>query len=209
MLFVLTVTVIFVLLVCSEIWWRTRRPKDEFSRKFIHIAVGSFAAFWPFYLSWNQILLLSAAFVVVVSVSKSLRIFQAIHSVERPTWGEVFFALAVGLLALITHDHWIYAAALLHMSLADGLAAITGVTWGQRTRYKVLGHPKSLVGSATFFVISLVILAGYVAVTDRPLAIGMMVTLALASTAVENFGLEGLDNLCVPLLVGVILNHLA
>lgn len=205
MALVLTVLLIFGLLVGSELWWRKRRPNDEFSRKFIHIVVGSLAAFWPFYLSWNWIVLLSAAFIVVITLSRYFQVFQSIHAVERPTWGEIFFAVAVGLLAFVTHQPWIYAAALLHMSLADGMAAVVGVTYGRRTQYQVFGHPKSILGSSTFFIISLAILFGYSAVSGHSLSWGFVVALATATTAIENVGIEGIDNLLVPLLVGVTL----
>jgi phytol kinase len=207
MTLILTVLIIFGLLVGSELWWRHKRPNDEFSRKFIHIFVGSLAATWPFYLSWDLIILLSAAFIVVVSLSRYFHIFQSIHSVERPTWGEIFFALAVGALVFVTHQPWIYAAALLHMSLADGLAAVVGVTLGKHNQYKVFGHPKSVVGSATFFVTSLIILCIYSAHATTSLSLCFIVVLAAGTTAIENLGVEGIDNLVVPLLVGIILSQ--
>ena len=209
MTLILTIVLIFVLLVGSELWWRTRKPHDEFSRKFIHIVVGSFAAFWPFYLSWGQIVFLSAAFIVVVGVSKYFNVFKTIHTVERPTWGEIFFALAVGVLAFITHEPWIYAAALLHMSLADGMAAVVGVTWGRSSQYMVFGHPKSMIGSATFFVVSLAILSACSMWFGVPMQLGVIVGLAAATTLIENLGVGGLDNLLVPVVIGVALTQLS
>jgi phytol kinase len=201
----LSVLLIFLLLVASEIWWRKRKPHDEFSRKFIHIFVGSFAAFWPFYLTWGWIVALSASFVVVVTLSKYLGVFKSIHAVERPTWGEVYFALAVGALAFVTHDPWIYAVALLHMSLADGLAAVTGVTWGKGTFYKIFGHRKSFVGSLTFFVISVGLLASYSAMPGHSVQPSLIFGLAGLATVIENISGYGLDNLLIPLLIGVVL----
>src|SRR5690242_6050840 len=93
-----TVALVFLVLLASEAYWRKHQPDSEISCKFIHLSIGSFVAFWPFFLSWNEIRLLSLAFVLAVAISKWLNIFQAIHSVQRPTWGEVYFALAVGLL---------------------------------------------------------------------------------------------------------------
>jgi phytol kinase len=199
--FILAVTVVFALLVGCELWWRKRDMHDEFSRKFVHITVGSFVAFWPFFLSWNQIRLLSLAFLVVVIVSKRLHVFRAIHSVQRPTMGEVFFALAVGGVTFITHDKYIYMAALLQMSLADGFAAVVGVRYGQTHTYKVLGHTKSLVGSATFFAISVIILLAFTHYSYLILAPYELVGLALGATIIENFGIQGLDNLLVPVAI--------
>src|SRR5665213_2636370 len=158
---ILTMLAVFVILVCNELWWRARVVHSEFSRKFVHITVGSFVAAWPFFLSWHEIEGLSLAFLVVVSASKFLKVFQAIHSVQRPTWGELFFAVSVGMVALITHNKWIYAAALLQMALADGMAAIIGVQYGNRQKYLVFGHPKSVAGTLTFFIVSIAILLAF------------------------------------------------
>jgi phytol kinase len=208
LLLLLTVVTVFALLVINELWWRTRPVHGEFSRKFIHITVGSFVAFWPFFLSWHEIELLSVAFVVVVSLSKYLNVFKAIHSAQRPTWGELFFALAVGLIALVTHDKWIYAAALLQMGLADGLAAVIGVRYGNRLKYLIFQHPKSVTGTLTFFVTSLSILLAFNQWGDRPLSLAFMLAVTGLATLLENLAVFGLDNLLVPLFVALMLaNH--
>jgi phytol kinase len=203
---VITVLVVFAVLLLSETWWRHRKVANELSRKVVHISVGSFVAFWPFFLSWNEIKLLSLAFLIVVSISKTLHIFQAIHSVQRPTWGELYFALSVGLIAFVTHDKWVYMTALLLMSLADGLAAVIGVQFGKRQRYYVFGQAKSVIGTATFFVVALLLLTAYShyapGVTFQPVLIGI----ALVATAIENLAVEGLDNLLVPLVTASLLS---
>jgi phytol kinase len=206
--FALTVLVVLVLLIINEVWWRHRDVHTEFGRKFIHVTVGGFVAFWPFFLSWRQIEILSVAFSLVVVASKYLRLFQAIHSVQRPTWGELFFAVAVGSVALVTHDKWIYAAALMQMALADGLAAIIGVQYGNRLKYLVFKHPKSVAGTLTFFVVSTSILLAYGHWSGQSLTASYILVVSLMATALENVAVWGLDNLLVPLLVATLLvNH--
>lgn len=201
----LSVLFIFALLIASELWWRKRHPHGEFSRKFIHITVGSFVAFWPFFLDWNEIKLLSIAFIVVVLVSKRLKVFQAIHSVQRPTHGELLFAAAVGATALITQNEWIYMAAVLQMSLADGLAAVIGTRFGNHTRYMVFGHVKSVYGTATFFIVSMAILTVFSVYSGIELSLPMISGLALIASLAENVSVEGVDNLVVPVLIAVAL----
>ena len=208
MYFFLTVAVVFCLLIGSEAWYRRHTAHGEFSRKFIHITVGSFVAFWPFFLSWNSVLVLSLGFLVVVGISKWLNLFQAIHSVQRPTWGEVYFAIAVGSLALITDNKWIYAAALLQMSLADGLAAVIGTRFGNSSRYLIFGHTKSLIGTLTFFVVSLVILLALGPQLPQHFSAGELAGLALLATVIENFAVSGLDNLFIPLIIGLVLSNI-
>jgi dolichol kinase len=204
MLIFAVATVLFLLLI-SEWWWRKKRPHGEISRKFVHITVGSFAASWPYFLSWSQILLLSLAFIVVVGVSQYFNIFKAIHAVERPTWGEICFALAVGSLALFVKEPLLFTIALLHMSLADGLAAIIGTIFGKKTGYVVLGHRKSIVGTLTFFFVSFSLLLFYATVVDEVISPVVIVGLAAAASALENVAVRGLDNLAVPLVVALVL----
>ena len=201
MALILTILTVFILLVANELWWRRKKVQDEFSRKFIHITVGSFVAFWPFFLDWNEIKLLSIAFIVVVLASKQPKVFQAIHSVQRPTHGELFFALAVGALALISQNEWIYMAAILQMSLADGFAAVVGTRFGNNTRYMVLGHTKSIHGTLTFLVVSIAILIVFTAFSGIILSLPVILGIAVAASLVENISVEGIDNLLVPVLV--------
>lgn len=206
MVLIFTIVMVFALLLASEIWWRKRSVHGEISRKFVHISVGSFVAFWPYFLSNTDIKLLSLAFIVVVAFSKYFRIFQSIHSVQRPTWGEFLFAASVGLLAFATHHHHIYTVALLEMSLADGLAAVVGTRYGANYRYIVFGSPKSVVGSLTFFVVSCLLLSGYSVVTMGILMSPLVLLLiAAGATLIENIAVRGFDNLLVPLFVAAIL----
>jgi len=203
---ILTVAVVLLLLLINEFFWRRRAVRTEFGRKFIHVTVGSFVAAWPFFLTWRQIQILSLTFLIVVAVSKYLRLFQAIHSVQRPTMGELYFALAVGSVTLVTHNKWIYAAALAQMALADGLAAIIGVQYGNRLKYLVFKHPKSVVGTLTFFVVSFAIMAAYSYFSNQPLTLHFALLTSLLLTVVENIAVwGGIDNLVVPLLVAVLL----
>jgi phytol kinase len=201
---IFAVLAVLLILVGSEIWWRRHITHGEFSRKFVHITVGSFTAFWPFFLTWDQIRLLSIAFLVVVGVSKYLKLFKVIHSVQRPTMGELYFALAVGALTLITHDKWIYMASLLQMSLADGFAAVMGVRYGRQS-YLVFSHRKSVVGTLTFFVTAFAILFAYTYVAGVHLKTAFMFETAALAAFIENLAVAGLDNLAVPVIVAFLL----
>jgi len=207
MLFILAVAVVFCLVACAELLWRYKDFDPEYTRKFVHISVGTFVAFWPLFLVPLQISLLSLAFVAVVGASYFLGIFKAIHSVQRPTWGEIFFALAVGFLAVIAQDGWIYTIALLHMSLADGLAAMVGTKLGKQTRYYIFGHQKSVVGTLTFAAVSVAIFSGAFVFTPVSFT-WAFIPIMLGATVLENLAIQGLDNLLVPVLVALCLNAL-
>ena len=204
---VIAAAVVLGILLVSEWGWRRHWLGGEVGRKFVHITVGVFVAFWPYFLGWEDIRLLSLAFFVVVLAALHLGVFRAIGSVQRPTYGEIFFALSVGLLTFITTSKGVYAAAILQMALADGFAAIVGGKFGTENKYHLFGRTKSLVGSVTFLVISLVILMGYSHFSTAGLAWQYVLGGAVMATILENIAALGFDNLLVPLTVGLLLQH--
>lgn len=202
----LSVLLIFVLLVVTEIAWRKKYLRPEISRKIIHVIAGGFIAFWPYFMSWRTIQLLSVILLVVVIISQRFRILGSIHSVKRSTKGELLYPIGIGICALFEPTPWIFTAAILHLALADGLAAIAGTTrWGRKTRYNLGIQTKSLLGTGIFFVTSLVIITSSYALLDGA-EIGSVTTLnlltiAALATIIENVSWYGMDNVSVPLVV--------
>lgn len=199
----LAVLPVFCLLIATEYLYRTNKLRGESARKLIHIIVGSYVAFWPFFISFETIQAISAAFLVVVIVSLKFNIFKAIHGVARQTWGEVMFAVGIGVIAVLTDEPWIFAACILHLSVADGFAALSGLRWGKKTMYVIAGHKKSLVGTGVFWLCSLIITAvaiyflPYLQIESRVL----LLWVPLATSLTENIGGGGTDNVLVPLIV--------
>jgi phytol kinase len=202
----LSLAAIAALLVGNEVWFKKRKRSQEHPRKSIHIVVGSFIAFWPLFMSWNTIRLISLVFLIAVVISKTLNLFASIHEVERFTLGEVGFAVAVGLVSFITTNKGIYAVSILQMALADGLAAVVGLRFGKSNRYHVLSaHTKSVVGTTTFFVCSLMIVAVARAAFFIHVPWSTLIGASVAATIIENLSVYGLDNLLVPVAYALIL----
>lgn len=176
-------------------WWH-----GEGARKFAHIIIGLQIAIWPMYLDWFEIRLISVVLTIGFIVCMRLRVFQSIGDIERISYGEVLFTLAIGTITLFTDSPAIFSAAILHLSVADGMAAIIGSKYGKKTRYRVFGHTKSLVGSGAFFVTSVAILGVY-GLVSGDIMLPWIVAGALGATVLENVGVYGLDNLLVPAFV--------
>lgn len=201
----LVVFATFCILILAEYLSRAKRIHAELTRKLVHVAVGSFVAFWPFFLTWRTIQLLSLAFFIVVCLSIKFNIFRSIHAVQRNVMGELLFAIVIGVLATICTNDWVFMIAMLHLSLADGLAAVIGIGWGENNSYKVFGKAKSIAGTLTFVVVSFVILGIYYAYGGGTTSITTIFWLPLLAAASENLSVHGTDNLVTPLLVAVIL----
>lgn len=194
---------VFAVLALSELLWRTKRIRGESARKLVHISVGTFVAFWPYFMSWHQIQLMSLAFLVVVVISQQRNIFHAIHSVKRRTWGEIWFAIGIGLAALLAPPAIVFTAAILHLSLADGLAAIIGQKYGLLHQYKIHHYTKTLAGTLTFYAIStLIVVATVIAGPGLSITVlPLIVWLPMLATLSENIGVGGVDNILVPIVV--------
>jgi phytol kinase len=108
-------------------------------------------------------------------------------------------------LAFISNDQWIFAAAMLHLSLADGLAAVIGLAYGENSSYRILGRTKSLAGSLAFFFTSISIMIWYVAFSGAAANAVNLLWLPVVATVAENLSGEGTDNLVIPLLVALVL----
>lgn len=205
---ILTILVVFItfcILIGAEYLSRSKRIHAELTRKLVHVAVGTFVAFWPFFLSWRQIQLLSLAFFVVVCLSVRFNVFRSIHAVKRGITGELLFAIVIGLLALISTNEWVFMAAMLHLSIADGLAAVIGLGWGDTNRYKVLGRTKSIAGSVAFLLSSYLILIVYAVFSDSTSSLLTFIWLPFVATAAENLAVQGTDNLVMPMLIALVL----
>lgn len=202
---IVAIVVVFLILIFAEYLSRYKGVHSELTRKLVHILVGMFVAFWPLFLSWQQIQVLAVLFLVAVLLSIRYKVFNSIHAVSRNSLGEVLFAVVIGILAFIANDEWIFAAAMLHLSLADGLAAVIGLAYGEHNSYRILGRTKSLAGSLAFFFTSAIIMIWYVAFSADTASAVSLLWLPVLATVAENISGEGTDNLVVPLLVALVL----
>jgi phytol kinase len=198
-----SVILILVILLLAEYGSRAKGIHSELTRKFIHMSVGTFVAFWPFFLGWGKVQLLSVAFFVVIMLSLKFNIFRSIHAVSRGGFGEVMFAMVIGILAVICTEPWIFAVAMLHLSLGDGLAAVVGTLWGDKHEYKIFGSIRSYAGTATFLIVSIAIMSLYVIFGDGEASVMMLAGLPLLATFTENISIHGTDNLFVPIVVAL------
>jgi dolichol kinase len=203
------------ILLASEFLWRKKVLVGEIARKFIHVLAGIWIAFWPYYLPFNGIFILSVMMLFMVIYSRYTNLFQAINGVERKTYGDIFYALGLVVCAILSRADWIFTVSVLLLSVADGVAAVTGSYLGTKNTYYVFGNKylrKSITGTATYFVFaSLVMLLGlFLSGADGHSSAGMtlaaFIVLPLSATVLENITPLGFDNVVIPCMSALILN---
>lgn len=192
------------ILALAELLWRKKYISGETQRKFAHIGVGLFVASWPWIVSWDAIGLMGLALLLGVIVNRlSVTKLHFSHGHEKRGIGDIYFAVAIILCAAFTDVKIFFALAMLHLALADGLAAIIGKKYGKKTKYKVYGQTKTLIGSMTFWFVSLCILGGGAMYAYHDIGfssyVALLVFLPPTLTFLENISGYGLDNVVVPL----------
>lgn len=206
-----TLSAVFLVLVLNELLWRKKILKGESARKFIHIIIGIYGAFWPFYLSWQDIQIIGVVALVFILFMRLSGFFNSVYQIKRRSWGDLIGPGTIVLLALLEPSVWVFTAAVLHIALADGFAALVGEKYGQNSRYKILGNTKSVFGTVTFWITSFIILsAGATLATPGLSGLSLPILLGLSATAayLENISPYGFDNFAVPMLIYLVLQPL-
>jgi phytol kinase len=209
MLFII-VSLCFIALIlkCNDLLWQRKIIKGEVSRKTAHIAIGSFIAIWPLYMTWQEMRIAITIALICAVFVRVYRIFPSIFDVQRRSIGDIAAPLIIALAIFIEPTKTIFAVVVLHVAFADGMAALVGCWLGKNNTYRILGQTKSLAGTAAFYVSSLIIMAtaGMFQTTFMLReAIIFLGVIPIVTTAIENISPRGLDNIFVPAAVILLL----
>lgn len=203
---------IFIIVIINELLWRRKFLHGELKRKFVHILATVFIASWPWLISWKAIQLIGITMVLVLLINRRLKILHYLGRIREKTYGDVFLALSATTCAIITDEKIFFAIAMLHVALADGLAAVIGSKFGSKWRYKVFGQTKSVIGTMTFWIVSVFVLGTGLLVAQDLISYNDYVLLLLllppVLAAIENVAVFGLDNLAVPVVVIIVLQSI-
>lgn len=204
-----------IILYSSEILWRKKIIKGERARKYIHILTGVWMAFWPFYIPFDGIFVLSAMALVLALYSRYTRLFHAIYAVKRKTYGDILYAVALLICAYLGREPWIFTVSILLLAVADGGAAVVGRLWGKSSEYHTFKLPylrKSILGTIAFaaLAVACVGVGWFVGGDDslRQNLIAGFLILPIIATILENIVPFGFDNVVTPVVATLILNSL-
>lgn len=194
---------VFLVLGLTAALKKKRDLGDEASRKIVHVAVAF--AWIPMALcfgaSWHAAVP-PAVFIVLNAVSYRRGVFGAMERTNtgKRSLGTVYYAVSMTVMAAWTaflpECLPAYGTGLFCMALGDGLAPLFGaIKKGNRT----LPGGRTLYGSITVALVSLIVIAVMAAVFALPLAFWKMLVIAAAAVVLEWIGVRGYDNLTLPL----------
>jgi len=202
---------VFAMIGVAEGLRKWRGYSVEFTRKFIHIAVGMWAFGTVLLFERRTFAIIPPlAFVAINALSYWHGTFKAMETGEKGQLGTVYFPLSFAALIWLLWGHpHLVVASLMPMTWGDALAAVLGQRIGQH-RYTIARSTRSLEGSVVMFLASwAATLVALVLLAPEPLgpaaAVGAAAATALGAAAVEAVSPWGIDNLTVPAVSALVL----
>lgn len=181
----------------------------EASRKFIHIMLGNwwFIAMYYFTNVWFAAFV-PATFVIINYISYKKDLIKVMERDVQDGLGTVYYAISLLILVIVSFGVYkepsLGLIPNLVMAYGDGLAGLLGRMIKSK-RYKLSDTKKSVAGSITMFVISTLLIGGYLLYWHKEIFWStphwplVAVLIGFAITAIEAISEKGTDNITVPL----------
>lgn len=184
------------------------KASKEASRKFIHIMLSNWWIIAMIFFNnvWFASIL-PAIFIIINYLSYKYDLIKEMERDEssstEKTLGTVYYAISLLILSITTfgiiNKPLVGLIGVLIMGYGDGFAAIAGQSIKSK-EFKILGSTKSIAGSATMFIISLIIVSGAFAYLGINLWLIKSILISFIVTVFEAVSPKGTDNLTIPLL---------
>ena len=199
------------MVIAGAVLCRRLRPNQrELSRKIVHIGTGAVVPLaWFFEIPSVVALPVAAVITVVTTINHQWRFIPAVEDVDRNSYGTIAYGIAITTLLLL---FWptradAVSAGVLVMALGDGLAGLIGRNVAS-PKWVLFGQTKSSVGTMTMAVVSGLVLIGLARWSGADLSLPAALGMVAMATGLEQLSWRGLDNLSVPLSVGVLWSQL-
>ena len=199
------------MVIAGAVLCRRLRPNQrELSRKIVHIGTGAVVPLaWFFEIPFVVALPVAAVITVVTTINHQWRFIPAVEDVDRNSYGTIAYGIAITMLLLL---FWptradAVSAGVLVMALGDGLAGLIGRNVAS-PKWVLFGQTKSSVGTMTMAVVSGLVLIGLARWSGADLSLPAALGMVAMATGLEQLSWSGLDNLSVPLSVGVLWSQL-
>ena len=199
------------MVIAGAVLCRRLRPNQrELSRKIVHIGTGAVVPLaWFFEIPFVVALPVAAVITVVTTINHQWRFIPAVEDVDRNSYGTIAYGIAITTLLLL---FWptradAVSAGVLVMALGDGLAGLIGRNVAS-PKWVLFGQTKSSVGTMTMAVVSGFVLIGLARWSGADLSLPAALGMVAMATGLEQLSWRGLDNLSVPLSVGVLWSQL-
>ena len=198
---------IFSIFLLSSIFQKYRPNNNELKRKIIHIGIGPLIPIAKLLeIDQNSALFFTGIISLLVLLNYTFKIFPTIEDIERKSYGTLFYCLSLFILISLFWDRDPYSliTGFFIMTFGDGLAGLVGKTFNSRSWF-FLKQKKSLIGTLTMFVTSLIIVSSLGYTQQNNLNLNYF-TIAFIATLLEQISFAGIDNFIVPITSAICFN---
>lgn len=187
----------------------SKKSSKEVSRKFIHILLGNWVLFYPFYTNLFSLIFVPFVFIIINLLSTKYTLISAMEHEEDVGYGTVYYALSLLLLSsfsFILRNPIPFYVGTLSMAYGDGFAALIGKRFGKK--HPISTSDKSYPGTITVFSVTVgVTLICLMSFGPSNLNLLAMILISIINgclgSLVEFIGTDGTDNLFLPISTGV------
>ena len=200
---------ILVIFLTSKLF---KKKGKEVTRKYIHIMLSNI---WFISLAFFDNFIIAAIlpmlFVIINSLSYKYNLIKIMEREDKKEGiGTVYYAISLTILSLVTfyiNKPILALPGILIMGYGDGLAAVVGQSIKSKS-FNIFGSTKSIAGSTTMFIVSLIISVLIFAFIGVDYLIAKSILIAFIATILEAISVKGLDNITVPIIITVIVANI-
>ena len=200
---------ILVIFLTSKLF---KKKGKEVTRKYIHIMLSNI---WFISLAFFDNFIIAAIlpmlFVIINSLSYKFNLIKIMEREDKKEGiGTVYYAISLTILSLVTfyiNKPILALPGILIMGYGDGLAAVVGQSIKSKS-FNIFGSTKSIAGSTTMFIVSLIISVLIFAFIGVDYLIAKSILIAFIATILEAISVKGLDNITVPIIITAIVGYI-
>lgn len=203
-----SIVYILIIILSAKIFDKSGK---EASRKYIHIMLSNW---WIiamiFFNSPLFACICPGLFIIINFISYKYNLIKAMErdENEKDGLGTVYYAVSLFVLAYLTfgplNNTVLGLCAIIVMGYADGMAAIIGKAI-KSPSFKIGNATKTLAGCLTMFIITFIIVSGFLVFNNIAFWFIKAIIISLIVTVVEAVSIKGTDNLTVPLITAGLL----
>ena len=205
--FTIILLYLFSIFLISTVFKKFNENSKEIVRKIIHIGIGPLIPIAKFLkIDQNSALIFTGIVLLMVFINYTYKLFPTIEDVERKSYGTLFYRLSLFILIYLFWDEDPYALinGFFIMTFGDGLAGLIGKSFNSK-EWIFLKQKKSLLGTMTMFLISLIVVCSIGYAQQNSLNLNYF-TIAFFATLLEQFSILGIDNFIVPIFSSLFFN---
>lgn len=200
---ILSYVYIFIVIVGGKLF---QKFGEEASRKFIHIMLGNWwiiAMLCFDNVIWASFVPITFIIINYVSYKKNIISVMERNDNKKEGLGTVYYAISLLILAIVTfgilQKPELGLVPALVMAYGDGLAAVIGKKVKSK-EIKIGNAKKTIAGSITMFIVTVIIVAIYLIFMQNPLWWIYSLIIGAVATIFEAISIKGFDNITVPLI---------